>query len=223
MNFSVESEGRIISVDIDVDTFVVCEKGEASATEAHPVNSSASQHDLSASSWKFRRVAATRLRPTRRLECLGSVSAGGIGYLLMRHNDRLYVGVGSDHDDPVLARENPALSKQLFDKPCSQSLWLLNDVERHWGSLELHARIHEKGTMVTYQRALLSDLPSPASMIETFSLYDSLENGTAMFVGSVPVIGAVRTTDRFSFSMFDPRLNRTLSGSYYVVCLPVRA
>src|SRR5271156_2440179 len=71
----------------------------------------------------FYRVAASRLTTAARIEVAGDESSGEVEYVLVQHEGKLYVGVGSDHTDRKVEAYNVTVSKQMCEKPMSGELW----------------------------------------------------------------------------------------------------
>ena len=66
---------------------------------------------------------------------VGENSSGEVEFVLVRSEDDLWIGVGSDHTDRTVETYNVTVSKQMCDKPIAPELWCFEDVRDHW---ELH-------------------------------------------------------------------------------------
>ncbi len=160
------------------------------------------------------RVAAARLTTAARIEVVGDATSGEAEFVLLRHEDRLWIGAGSDHTDRALETHGITWSKQICDKPLCPDFWPLAEVAGHWDRLRLSAEAD--GT--PYQDATLASLLSPEALLNKLG---ALAEDEVMFGGTVPVIGAVRPAAHFAFALMDPVRNRALRHEYAVEALPV--
>jgi len=173
----------------------------------------------------FYRVAATRLTQNSTIQDSGPHGSGEVEtFLVAAANGTLYVGLGSDHTDRKAETVGVSLSKQMCDKPVSKNVWLYEEVADHWDSLILRSYATINGEKVLYQEGPVSSLLHPLDLIRRYSgsgETKKLEEGTAMFGGTVPAIDGIRSASRFDGEIFDPVLGRTISFGYDVEVLPV--
>ena len=163
----------------------------------------------------FYRVSASRLTIAAEIESTAA-SSGEAEALLMRHDGRLYVGVGSDHTDREVESYGVAVSKQLCDKPIARELWLYEDVASHWDQLILRSWI-EGDTL--YQEGALEALLHPDELMRLVD--PDLADGTLMFCGTVAAIGGIRPAASFRYELADPVRGRALSAAYRMQTLPL--
>lgn len=171
----------------------------------------------------FYRAAASRLTQAPILESTGEGSSGEVEYLLVKHVGKLFVGVASDHTDRDVEAYSVTVSKQMCDKPCAATLWPLEEVLEHWDALQLRSWIIEGGKSVAYQHGSVDALRHPADLLERMAGTEVFTDGTALLGGTLAVIGGIRPGSRFDYELHDPVLNRTISASYGISVLPVRA
>ncbi len=76
-----------------------------------------------------------------RIEVIGGDTSGEVEYVLLLHQGEVYVGVGSDHTDRALERDNLVKSKQVCANVLSREVWRYQDVQAHWDDLELRSWI----------------------------------------------------------------------------------
>jgi hypothetical protein len=160
------------------------------------------------------RVAAARLTTATRIEVVGQATSGEAEFVLLRHQDRLWVGAGSDHTDRKLETHGITWSKQICDKPLCPDFWPLAEVAGHWDRLCLTS----EADGAPYQDATLASLLPPDALLKKLG---ALEEGDVMFGGTVPVIGRVRPAARFAFALTDKVRDRALRHEYAVEALPV--
>jgi hypothetical protein len=167
----------------------------------------------------FYRNSALNVTQASRVEVLGPDTSGEAEPVVVAHDGRLWLTVGSDHTDRKAETMGIALSKQLCAKPVGRDLWLLDDVAGHWDQLKLRAFATIDGHRVIYQEGTLANMRTPADLIARYGL--ALAPGTMMFCGTLGAIGGIRPASRFEVELEDPVLNRTLKHAYDVDILPV--
>jgi len=165
----------------------------------------------------FYRVSASRLTTRAEIESTAS-SSGEVEAVLLRHDGRLWVGVGSDHTDREVETYGVAVSKQLCDKPLAAELWPFDEVREHWDRLVLRSWIDDG---VLYQEGSLDALLSAEELAGLAQ--PPLVDGTLMFCGTVPAIGGIRPAAAFSYELEDPVRGRAIRGRYALRSLPLVA
>jgi hypothetical protein len=170
----------------------------------------------------YYRVAADRLTQAETIQVVGDDSSGEAEPVLVGTPDRLWVTVGADHTDRKLESYGIAHSKQVCPKVVGRTAWRYEDVEPHWDQLILRSFIEEGGKKVPYQEGLLAKIRTPRDLIAGWRNGDKrLPAGVAMFCGTLPAIGAIRSSSRFDMEIEDPVLGRKLSHTYRVQALPI--
>lgn len=225
MKFEIESHEGTEKVDIPVCKLIIAGWAgrDQTAIEHHIVELEALGIKRPSSTPLFYRVSASRLSQRHVLENSGPDSSGEVEYFLIRHSGKIYVGVASDHTDRKAEAIDVTLSKQMCDKPCASRLWPLTEVLPHWDSLLLSSHIAENGEAVTYQEGGIKNLLHPDELLSKMADHETLEDGTVLFGGTLPVIGSIRPASRFDYQLHDPVLKRTISATYDVQSMPVRA
>lgn len=99
----------------------------------------------------FYKLAPSLLTTAATIPVAGEASSGRVEAVILRSEDQLWVGVGSDHTDRKLDAVGVAISKQVCAKPIEATLWRFEDVERHWGRLELCSYVHVDGARQLYR------------------------------------------------------------------------
>lgn len=167
----------------------------------------------------FYRVAARRLTTAQLLESSGSESSGEAEFVLLRHDGRLWVGVGSDHTDRKVETYNITVSKQMCDKPVAPQFWDYETVSGHWDQLILRSYVVENGARVLYQEGSVAAMLSPDELLARWAA--PLEDGTLMFCGTLAARGGIRPADRFEYELEDPVTGRRIAHAYDVKNLPI--
>lgn len=169
----------------------------------------------------YYRVAAQMLTQADRIQVLGDDSSGEVEPVLVGADNRLWVTVGADHTDRKVESYGIAVSKQMCAKPIGRTAWRFEEVEPHWDRLMLRSFIQEDGRKVLYQEGPLSKIRDPRELIFGWKDEKRLPMGAAMFCGTMPAIGAIRSSPRFEMELDDPVLGRKISHAYAVEALPV--
>ncbi len=171
----------------------------------------------------FYRIGTGQLSQTTQLQVLGPDTSGEVEPVVLSLADGLWVTVGSDHTDRKAESAGVALSKQLCSKVVGTGLWRYDEVAPHWDSLILRAWATIDGQRVLYQEGAVSDLRSPADLMQRYSNTATLPPGSLMFGGTIGAIGGIRPGTRFEMELEDPVLKRKLGHAYDIEALPVVA
>jgi Protein of unknown function (DUF2848) len=166
----------------------------------------------------FYRVSAARLTTAAEIEST-SASSGEVEPVLLHHDGRLWVGVGSDHTDRDVESYGVAIAKQLCDKPIADELWSFDDVADHWDRLILRSWIVEHGAEALYQEGTLDGLLSPDELMRRAQ--PALVDGTLMFCGTFPAHGGIRAAAAFRYEIADPERGRSIQSRYAMQELPL--
>jgi hypothetical protein len=164
----------------------------------------------------FYRVSASLLTTATEVQVLGSDSSGEAEFVVIRHGGRLLLGLGSDHTDRKAEATGVALSKQLCAKIIAGDVWDFADVEGHWDSLILRAFLVEGSRPVLYQEGAVNQILHPCALLDAYGA-----DADAMFCGTLPAIGGVRSSSEFSMELEDPVLRRKIEHRYTIQPLPV--
>lgn len=170
----------------------------------------------------FYRVSTTRLTTEPAIEAVGDNSGGEVEFVLLKHDGRLWVGVGSDHTDRVVEAYNVTVSKQMCEKPIAPIFWPYDEVAPHWDRVKLRSSIVNDDDRIRYQEGTVAAMLDPKALLARYAADGDLPENNLMFCGTLAAIGGVRATDVFAFAIEDPVLNRSIAHSYRVVKLPIR-
>ena len=170
----------------------------------------------------YYRVAAQMLTQAERIQVLGDDTSGEVEPVLVGAADRLWVTVGADHTDRKLESYGVAVSKQVCPKVIGRTAWRFEEVEPHWDRLMLRSFVTEGGAKVLYQEGPLARIRAPRDLIAGWRNGEKkLPAGVAMFCGTLPSIGAIRSSSRFEMEIEDPVLGRKLAHAYEITALPI--
>ncbi|MBC7635010.1 MAG: DUF2848 domain-containing protein [Acetobacteraceae bacterium] len=169
----------------------------------------------------FYRVGAGLLTTGPAIEVAGTGSTGEAEAVLIGHAGEMLVGVGSDHTDRMAEAAGVTWSKQMCPKPVSAELWRYADVEPHWDRLELSSLVLQNGVWRDYQRGAMTGLRHPDDLVARYTGTARLDDGTAMYCGTMPAIAPISFAQAFAATLFDPVLGRTLVCRYAILALPL--
>lgn len=169
----------------------------------------------------FYRIAASRVTTSNRIEVCGERTTGEVEFVLLKADGRLWVGAGSDHTDRNVEIQDPALSKQVCDKPICADFWALEDVMDHWDTLRLRSFVTDaEGFRKLYQEGGVTAMLPPGELLARLAAIGAAQENGMLFCGTLGTIGAIRPATRFEFELEDPVLGRRLSHGYQVLTLP---
>ena len=163
------------------------------------------------------------------IKVVGETTSGEAEVVILSMADGLWVGLGSDHTDRGFEAHSVQRSKQLCRKPMAETLWSYDEVIDHWDELTLRAHIVENGERVLYQEGKLGSIRRPEELMAAYreefghSGDIPLPTGTALFSGTVPAIGGIRSSTCFEMELDDPVRTRSLGHRFSIETLPVVA
>jgi hypothetical protein len=170
----------------------------------------------------FYRVGASLLTTAQEIQVIGGDSSGEAEFVLLGIAGEMWVGVGSDHTDRKAETLGVTLSKQMCPKPIGEKLWRYADVQPHWDRLLLRAWAGEGAGRRLYQEGSVAAMRHPEELVRMYGGAEArLAAGSAMFCGTLAVIGEVAPAAAFEVELEDPVLGRRIGTRYRVVQLPV--
>lgn len=151
---------------------------------------------------------------------VGSNTCGEIEPVIIYQSGELYIGIGSDHTDRKLESVSVLKSKQICAKPIGQTVWKYAEIKPHWDQIELESSQQLDGETVVYQSGLVSDiLPLEKIVGELMERVEPFENAV-IFCGTVPLKDGFKYGERFTGTMHDPVLNRSIAVDYRISIIP---
>jgi hypothetical protein len=170
----------------------------------------------------FYRLGANLLTNSAAIDVAGCCSSGEAEVVLISLPTGLHVGVGSDHTDRKVEVYGVTVSKQMCPKPVSRELWAFSEVEAHWDELILRSWVTRRGIRELYQEGPITKMLAATDLMERYLGHPGvLSVGTAMYCGTLTVIGAMGGGDCFEMELEDPRLKRRLQHAYATRCLDI--
>ncbi len=162
---------------------------------------------------------ADRITTAERVEVLsGDTTSGEVEFVFLFDQDKIYVGVGSDHTDRKLEQYSILTAKQLFANVISTEVWRYEEIKEHWDDLILRSWVEKDGQRQLYQEARLGIFMEVAELIDRVKGQVAGDlSGLVFYSGTIPVIGEVCFSPRFEAKLIDEWRGRALSCAYSVV------
>lgn len=136
--------------------------------------------------------------------------------LLVENEDRIYVGVGSDHTDRKLEEWDIPRAKQICPNVIGETVWDLEDVAGHWDELVLRCRQVVDGREILYQEGKLARLLAPRELMAFVrAKTGGTLDGTIIFSGTLSALtGGFVYGDALHAELADSQINRRLALAY---------
>lgn len=225
MRFEVqELDGSTTPVEVEIEEVVIggWTGRDAAAVQHHIDELAAIGVPAPSTTPLFYRVSADLLTQSAFVQTVGDGGSGEAEAVLIGTAAGILVVAGSDHTDRKAEAWSIAHSKQLCAKPISTAAWRLEDVIAGWDSIRLESAQERDGATVEYQSGTLASCRRPEEMVRLFTGADALPVGTALFLGTIPVIGEIRGGDAFAMRLVDPaHEDRVIGHAYRIEALPV--
>jgi hypothetical protein len=152
------------------------------------------------------------------IHVLGKKTSGEVEFVLLIHNGKKYVTVGSDHTDRELEAYSIPYAKQATPKPLAKEAWLLDEVIDHWDELQLKCEIFKDHNWISYQDGHVTANLAVDDILKFAVSKQAIDpEGTILFCGTVPILGGQFIFgDGFRLTLTDPVLGRTIKHEYWV-------
>ncbi|RKX77703.1 MAG: hypothetical protein DRP87_08475 [Spirochaetes bacterium] len=147
-----------------------------------------------------------------------SKSCGEVEPVLLFANNKMYVGLGSDHTDREFEKVDIRVSKQIYPNVLAPDFWKYDEVAGYWDDLVLRSWVHKDGEKVLYQEDTLGTLLPPEELINRVkkNFLPDL-NGLILFTGTVPIIGGQLIFSKyFGMELYDEKKNRSIRHEYTI-------
>ncbi|MGA8706502.1 MAG: DUF2848 domain-containing protein [Steroidobacteraceae bacterium] len=224
MTFELVQQSGNRRAQVPVDTVVIAgwTGRDAAAVEEHITELEKLGVKRPTSIPMFYPVASARLTTHDHIEALGNESSGEVEFVLLQHEGRLWVSVGSDHTDRRVETYNICVSKQMCDKPVASTWWAQDEVQAHWDRLRLRSYIGLGAERALYQDGSVAAMLEPATLLARYrQAGGTFGDGMLMFCGTLPAQGGIRPAPHFSFELEDPVAGRIIRHGYGISCLPL--
>jgi hypothetical protein len=151
------------------------------------------------------------------IEVYSHETSGEVEYVLLVENeDKIYVGLGSDHTDRHLEETDIPRAKQICPNLIGRTVWPLEELEDHWDELEILSRVIKDGEAILYQKGRLGLILRFGDLMDfVLSKIPGPLDGTVIFSGTLGTLtGGIVQGERFEAELVDQKLGRTLRLDY---------
>lgn len=155
------------------------------------------------------------LTTAENIEVIGTKTSGEVEYLILVHDNKYYIGVGSDHTDRELEAVSIHKSKQLCLKPYATTFWPYDEIKDHFDTIKLESSQVLNGEKISYQHGLTSDLLSLDTIIEKLKKEVDVNN-SIIYTGTVPLEKGFQYGESFACRIIDEKLNRSIDLQYNI-------
>ena len=164
-------------------------------------------------------VVSRMLITDSKIEVYSNQTSGEVEYvLLVKNEEEIYVGLGSDHTDRHLEKTDIPRAKQICPNILSKKVWPLDEIKDHWDDLMIRSKVWDKGKEILYQKGRLGLILNVDSLLDFVRtkigerLTDIvIYSGTIGTLTGEPVFG-----ERFEAELIDNNLNRRLDLAYEI-------
>ena len=148
----------------------------------------------------------------------GSKTSGEVEYVILIHENNIFITIGSDHTDRELQQYNSCVSKQIYPNVMSPILWKFDDVKDHWDDLVMRSWVENNGKRELYQEGRLVEMMRPEEIIELVrSRLGTDLNGFLIFPGTFPTIGGeLCYSQSFEMELLDEVRGKSIRHNYAV-------
>ena len=144
------------------------------------------------------------------------MTSGEVEFLIVKYNDKIYIGIGSDHTDRKLESVSVLKSKQVCPKPASIILWDYEEIKDIWTQLQVVSYQKVDGKEMMYQSGNLSQILPVEKIIAELEERVGDINNSVVFSGTVPLVGKFEYGDKFIGKIVDNINNRELVLEYEI-------
>lgn len=149
------------------------------------------------------------------IDVIADKTSGEVEYLILVHDGKYYIGIGSDHTDRDLEAVSIHKSKQACLKPYTTDFWAYDEIKDHFEEIKLVATQVIDGKEVEYQAGVTGDLLPLERIISEVEKEVSTQN-SLIYTGTVPLLDGFKYGEKFTGKLVDEKLNRELTISYDV-------
>ncbi|MHB1653301.1 MAG: DUF2848 family protein [Desulfitobacteriaceae bacterium] len=152
-----------------------------------------------------------------KVQVIGEETSGEVEFVIVPRQDRIYVGLCSDHTDRAMETVSIEKSKQCAPKPIAPILWDYEEVQDHWDDLILRSWAIKDGTRQLYQDGKVSSILKVDDLLsEVKSVYGEIPKDAIIYSGTLPTRNGFVYASRFEMELEDPILKRKITHYYNI-------
>ena len=153
------------------------------------------------------------------LEVVEEETSGEAEYVVLLHEGRTYIGVGSDHTDRKLEADSIIKSKQICPNVMSSTVWPYEEIKTVWDDLEMRSWVVKAGDRILYQETRLSAILNVEDLISFVKrkVADGDLESMVIFSGTVAALGGEMIAgEGFEVELRNPENGESLWCDYRV-------
>jgi hypothetical protein len=154
------------------------------------------------------------------IDVSGEKTSGEVEIAFLLTGGKTYVGIGSDHTDREIERQNMALSKQVCPNVLGQRVWDFEELKAVWDELVIQSWVSDdSGREVAYQRNTLKAMLPPQTLIKCghAALRFPGAEGLVIYSGTIGLLNSqFMYSPSFRCELSNPASGRKLSCQYSV-------
>lgn len=150
---------------------------------------------------------------------VGNKTSGECEYVIIKKDDKYYIGLGSDHTDRELESYSITKAKQVSLKPISDKVWEYDEIKNHMNSIKLFSDYDG----VRYQEGTLADIISVEQIMKELNDRVGEIGDCIIYSGTVPLVDDYRYGSKFFMELNDEELDRKITKEYYINIIPSNA
>ena len=155
------------------------------------------------------------------IDVISEESSGEVEYVVLKQEDHIYIGVGSDQTDRGFEKFSIPASKQMYAKIVAPLVWPYSEVKDHWDRIVVRSWTTRGGERMLYQEDALATILDVRTLLKELPKDDGLPtDGLVLFSGTIATKMGLVYGERFDFEMEDPMLGRKIRHGYEVRVLP---
>lgn len=149
------------------------------------------------------------------IDVIAEKTSGEVEYLILVHEGKYYIGIGSDHTDRDLEAVSIHKSKQVCLKPFAADFWSYEEIKDHFGEIKLVSQQVVEGKVIEYQSGSTGDLLPLEQIIASIEKELSVED-SLIYTGTVPLKDGFKFGETFSCKLIDEKLKREIALTYNI-------
>ena len=114
-------------------------------------------------------------------------TSGEVEYVIIINENKIFIGIGSDHTDRELEIASVSKAKQICPKPIGQKLWRYEDIQNHFDQIEVRSWQIVDNEEILYQEGNLSDILPVESILDAITQRVGHLENSVIFSGTVPL------------------------------------
>lgn len=155
------------------------------------------------------------------IQVVNDQTSGEMEYVIIFHEGKRYLTIGSDHSDRELEADNVPKAKQICPDFMAAEVWDYDEVKNHFGDIKVRCEVIKDGEKTLYMEGTMADLLGIEDWMDMLAERGLDKDGTIFFSGCWGTIpDSFIYADRYELTMTDDVLGRSIQAAYDVEVLP---